>query len=147
MTTQQISVFLENRPGTLAEFCRLLQDNNIDMRAMCMADAQDFGIIRIIVDDVFHTMTILKDAGYVAQITKVLTIELVDKPGALVSILDCLEEAGVNLEYSYAFTSKQKEKAYIILKASSNEKAVAALVKKGIRPICQDELQAVFEDD
>ena len=147
MTTKQISVFLENRPGTLAEFCRVLQTNNIDMRAMCMADAQDFGIIRIIVDDVYNTMTILKDEGYVAQITKVLTIELEDKPGALVGILDCLEEAGVNLEYSYAFTSKKKDKAYIILKASDNEKAVAALSKSGIRPICQDELQELFEDD
>lgn len=146
MTTKQISVFLENKPGTLAEFCKVLQDNGIDMRAMCMADAQDFGIIRIIVDDVFNTMTVLKDAGYVAKITKVLTIELEDKPGSLVKILHVLEEAGVNLEYSYAFLSRKEGKAYIILKASNTEKAVEALAKEGINPICQDELAGLFEE-
>jgi hypothetical protein len=146
MTTKQISVFLENKPGTLADFCRVLQANDIDMRAMCMADAQDFGILRIIVDDVLNTMTVLKDAGYVCQITKVLTIELEDKPGSLVRILDLLGEAGVNLEYSYAFLSKRKDKAYIILKASDNDKAVAILQKDGISTICQDDLKELFTD-
>ncbi|MCI1722939.1 MAG: acetolactate synthase [Lachnospiraceae bacterium] len=146
MTTKQISVFLENKPGTLADFCRVLQANDIDMRAMCMADAQDFGILRIIVDDVLNTMTVLKDAGYVCQITKVLTIELEDKPGSLVKILDLLGEAGVNLEYSYAFLSKRKDKAYIILKASDNDKAVAILQKGGISTICQDDLKELFTD-
>jgi hypothetical protein len=116
------------------------------MRAMCMADAQDFGILRIIVDDVLNTMTVLKDAGYVCQITKVLTIELEDKPGSLVRILDLLGEAGVNLEYSYAFLSKRKDKAYIILKASDNDKAVAILQKDGISTICQDDLKELFTD-
>lgn len=146
MTTKQISVFLENKPGTLADFCRVLQKNDIDMRAMCMADAQDFGILRIIVDDVLETMTILKDAGYVCQITKVLTIELMDKPGSLVKILDLLGEAGVNLEYSYAFLSKRKDKAYIILKTSDNDKAVGILKTGGISTICQDDLKELFTD-
>ena len=87
MATQQISVFLENKPGTLAEFCKVLEKNNIDMRAMCVADAMDFGIVRVIVDDVYSTVTILKDEGYVCQITKVLTVEMEDKPGALGKIL------------------------------------------------------------
>ena len=81
MTTKQISVFLENRPGTLAEFCKVLQKNNIDMRAMCVADAMDFGIARVIVDNVYDTVTVLKDEGYVCQITKVLTVEMEDRPG------------------------------------------------------------------
>ena len=83
MTTKQISVFLENKPGTLAEFCKVLQKNNIDMRAMCVADAMDFGIARVIVDNVYDTVTVLKDEGYVCQITKVLTVEMEDRPGAL----------------------------------------------------------------
>lgn len=146
MTTKQISVFLENKPGSLADFCRVLQSNNIDMRAMCMADAQDFGILRIIVDDVLNTMTVLKDAGYVCQITKVLTIELMDKPGSLVKILDLLGEADVNLEYSYAFLSKRKDKAYIILKTSDNDKAISILKTGGISTVCQDDLASLFTD-
>ena len=87
MTTKQISVFLENKPGTLAEFCKVLQKNNIDMRALCVADAMDFGIARVIVDDVYDTVTVLKDEGYICQITKVLTVEMKDEPGALSDIL------------------------------------------------------------
>ena len=100
MTTKQISVFLENRPGTLAEFCKVLQKNNIDMRAMCVADAMDFGIARVIVDNVYDTVTVLKDEGYVCQITKVLTVEMEDRPGALSEILALLGEQNINLEYT-----------------------------------------------
>ena len=100
MTTKQISVFLENRPGTLAEFCKVLQKNNIDMRAMCVADAMDFGIARVIVDNVYETVTVLKDEGYVCQITKVLTVEMEDRPGALSDILALLGEQNINLEYT-----------------------------------------------
>lgn len=145
MTTKQISVFLENRPGSLGAFTKLLDEHKIDMRAMCLADAQDFGILRLIVDDVFNTMTILKDAGYVAQITKVLTIELEDKPGALVKVLDTLACQGVNVEYTYAFLSRVKDKAYLVIKTADNEKAVDLLKEAGIRPVCQDDLARVFD--
>ncbi len=144
MTTKQISVFLENRPGSLADFCKVLQKNEIDMRAMCVADAQDFGILRIIVDDTYKTITVLKDEGYVCQITKVLTIEIDDKPGALVSVLTLLGDAQVNLEYTYAFLSRQADKAYMILKVADIDKAVDVLQKGGIRLVCQHELQDVF---
>ena len=100
MTTKQISVFLENRPGTLAEFCKVLQKNNIDMRAMCVADAMDFGIARVIVDNVYDTVTVLKDEGYVCQITKVLTVEMEDRPGALPEILALLGDQNIILEYT-----------------------------------------------
>ena len=145
MTTKQISVFLENRPGALGAFTKLLDENKIDMRAMCLADAQDFGILRLIVDDVFNTMTVLKDAGYVAQITKVRTIELEDKPGALVKILDCLASQGVNVEYTYAFLSRVKDKAYLVIKTADNDKAIALLKGAGITPVAQEELARVFE--
>ncbi|MBR3070134.1 MAG: acetolactate synthase, partial [Lachnospiraceae bacterium] len=112
--TQQISVFLENRPGTLAELTGVLCDHHVDMRAMCVADAMDFGIASIIVDDVYNTMTVLKDAGYVCQITKVLTIEMQDEPGALSKILDLLGKEGINLEYTYAFLTRKKDTAYLV---------------------------------
>ncbi|MDO4614241.1 MAG: acetolactate synthase [Lachnospiraceae bacterium] len=144
MTTKQISVFLENKPGSLAEFCKVLQKNKIDMRAMCVADAMDFGILRIIVDDTFETMTVLKDEGYVCQITNVLTVEIEDEPGALVDILTTLGDAGVNMEYTYAFLSKKAGKAYLVLKVAENEKASYVLGKSGTKIVSQDDLAAVF---
>ncbi len=146
MTTKQISVFLENRPGALAAFCKVLEKHNIDMRAMCLADAMDFGILRIIVDDTFTTMTTLKDEGYVCQVTKVLTIEIDDKPGALVGLLTALGDENVNLEYSYAFLSRKEDKAYMILKLDNMAKAKEVLVKLGTRIVCQDEMEQIFGD-
>ncbi|MCR5293812.1 MAG: ACT domain-containing protein [Lachnospiraceae bacterium] len=144
--TQQISVFLENRPGTLAELTDVLWKNNIDMRAMCVADAMDFGIARIIVDDVYETMTVLKDAGYVCQITKVLTVEMADEPGGLSKILALLGSAGINLEYTYAFLSRKKDTAYLVLKVAEPEKAEAVLRAEHIRLIGQETLQGIFGD-
>ena len=80
MTTKQISVFLENRPGTLAEFCKVLQKNNIDMRAMCVADAMDFGIARVIVDNVYDTVTVLKDNGKVAVPVQGMSFTMPNSP-------------------------------------------------------------------
>ena len=146
MTTKQISVFLENRPGTLAEFCKVLQKNNIDMRAMCVADAMDFGIARVIVDNVYETVTVLKDEGYVCQITKVLTVEMEDRPGALSDILALLGEQNINLEYTYAFLTREKDKAYLVIKVADNAAAADILKQNGVKVICQDELETIFGD-
>ena len=140
MTMQQISVFLENRPGGLAEFIKALSENNIDMRAMCIAETPDFGILRIIVDDVYHTVTTMKEAGYVCSVTKVLAVEIPDKPGSLLHTLNVLGENNINLEYSYAFTMRKKDVAYMILRVNDNEKAIEALTKNGIKLVGQDEL-------
>ena len=78
MTVKQISVFLENKPGKLADFTDVLSKNEIDMRALSLAEAEDFGIVRIIVDDVYNASTVLKDAGYVFSITKVLAVAIPD---------------------------------------------------------------------
>ena len=146
MTTKQISVFLENKPGTLAEFCKVLQKNNIDMRALCVADAMDFGIARVIVDDVYDTVTVLKDEGYVCQITKVLTVEMKDEPGALSDILAILGEQNINLEYTYAFLTRQRDKAYLVIKVADNKAAADLLTKHGVKVIYQDELESIFGD-
>ena len=146
MNIKQISVFLENKPGTLAEFCKVLQKNNIDMRALCVADAMDFGIARVIVDDVYDTVTVLKDEGYVCQITKVLTVEMKDEPGALSDILAILGEQNINLEYTYAFLTRQRDKAYLVIKVADNKAAADLLTKHGVKVICQDELESIFGD-
>ena len=140
MTVQQISVFLENRPGGLAEFTKVLSENNIDMRAMCIAETPDFGILRIIVDDVYNTVTTMKEAGYICSVTKVLAVEIPDKPGSLLSTLTALGENNINLEYSYAFTMRKRDVAYMILRVNDNEKAAEALTKNGIKLVGQDEI-------
>ena len=146
MTTKQISIFMENRPGSLYELCKALEEENISMRAMCLAEAEDFGICRIIVDDPYDAATALKDHGYICKITKVLTVEIDDKPGALVGILNKLGSMGINLEYSYAFLSKKPEKAYMVLRVLHPEEAVDKLQGSDIRLICQDELEELFEN-
>ncbi len=140
MTVKQISVFLENKPGKLADFTDVLSAQGVDMRALSIAEASDFGIVRIIVDDVYNASTVLKDAGYICSITKVLAIEMPDEPGALSRIIRVLGNAGVNVEYMYAFTSSKKGRAYMIIRVADNEKAIDVLKSCGIRPICQDEL-------
>ena len=145
MTVKHISVFLENKPGQLAEFTKLLEKNEIDMRAMSLADAEDFGILRIIVDDSYKTVCVLKDAGYVCSITPVLAVEIPDKPGSLVKVLDILGENGINLEYTYAFITRKKDVAYMILRVTDNEKAGDVLSKNGIRIYCQHEISELFD--
>lgn len=146
MTVKQISVFVENKPGQLAEFTKLLEKNNIDLRALSIADTQDFGILRVIVDDSYKTVCMLKEEGYICSVTKVLAVEIPDRPGSLVKILDALGEGGVNLEYTYAFLSRKKDSAYMIFRVTDNAKAVEVLNQHGITPICQEELAGVFGD-
>ena len=141
MTVKQISVFLENSPGKLAEFTELLSGSGIDMRALSVAEAADFGIVRIIVNDVYNASTVLKDAGYVFSITKVLAVPMPDEPGALARTIKILGDNGINLEYMYAFTTRKKGIAYMILRVEDNKKAIEVLSGSGIRPICQDELE------
>lgn len=145
MTTKQISVFLENKPGQLVEFAKLLEQNNINMRAMSLADTKDFGILRVIVDDSYKTACVLKDEGYILSVTKVLTVEISDEPGSLVNVLEILGENNVNVEYSYAFTSRKVDRAYMILRVDDEEKAAEALTKKGIHLVCQHEMSELFE--
>ena len=103
MSIKQLSVFLENKPGTLRAMTDVLSQNGIDMRALSLAETKDFGIVRIIVDDVYKTTTALKDAGFVHTVTPVLGVAIPDEPGGLAQVLGVLDDAGVNAEYMYAF--------------------------------------------
>ena len=144
MAINQISVFLENKPGQLAEFTRLLEQNQIDMRALSIAETQDFGILRLIVDDPYDTVNVAKDAGYICAVTPVLAIEIPDKPGSLVKMLSALGEAGINVEYTYAFITRKKDVAYMVFRVNDPEKATRVLIKNQIRPIAQDDLSLLF---
>ena len=140
MTVKQISVFVENKAGRLAELTDYLNQHGIDMRALSIAEAEDFGVVRMIVDDAYKTSCVLKEAGYVVSITPVLAVEIPDEPGSLYKIMKILGDGGVNLEYTYAFLTRKQNTAYIILRVANNEKAVEVLGKHGIHTICQDSI-------
>ena len=144
MTVKQISVFLENRPGALAEFTRILEKSNIDLRALSLAESEDFGIVLVIVYDPYETIRILKEEGYICSVTKVIAVEIKDKPGALVKMLNALGDNNVNLEYSYAFLAKKANSAFMILRVADNDKAIKVLTQNGIRPICHEDMEGLF---
>ena len=141
MKISQISVFLENKPGGLYHLSEVLAKNNIDMRALSLAEAAEFGIARIIVDDVYKTTTTLKDEGFVHNVTPVLGVPIPHEPGGLHKVLQVLNEAAINVEYMYAFVgNNDKEIAYMIFRVQDNKAAVAALAAKGICCVDQEQL-------
>ena len=141
MTVKQISVFLENRPGTMAELTEVLSRNQVDMRALSLAETSDFGIARIITDDVYNAMQMLKEAGYVCSITKVLAVEIPDRPGELAKVIRYLGDSGINVEYMYAFITRKKDLAYMIFRVEDNNAAAEALASRGIKTLEEADIQ------
>lgn len=139
MTVSQLSVFIENKAGSLATFANLLRENGIDMRALSIADVEDYGILRIIVDDAYKTSTVLKNAAYIFKITPVLAVPLRDSPGSLADALDILGRSQINIEYLYAFVGRQKDRAYVIFRVRDNdiEKAARILADNGYSPVSE----------
>ena len=141
MSLKQISVFVENKPGKMQHLTQVLADHNVDMRALSLAETSDFGIVRIIVDDVYAASTLLKDEGFIHNVTKVLGVSIPDEPGGLNSVLTVLKDAQINVEYMYAFMGgKNVDHAYMIFRVEDRKAAVAALAAKGIRCVDQEEL-------
>lgn len=143
MTINQVSVFIENKPGSLSAFAHLLRENDIDIRALSIADVEDYGILRIIVDDVYKTTNVLKNANYVFKITPVLAVPLKDSSGSLAEVLDVLGNANINIEYLYAFVARQRGRAYVIFRVSEKdqEKAENVLTENGFAPVSQENLR------
>ena len=135
MSFRQISVFLENRPGALLEMTETLYANSIDMRAFSLAETSDFGIARIIVDDVEKTAAILREAGYILSITPVIAVEVPNEPGGLRRTLRTLSEVNVNVEYMYAFVGSDARVAMMVFRVADIDKAVTALESAGIREV------------
>ena len=144
MSVKQISVFLENRPGCLNEMTQALADAKIDLRGLSLAETSDFGIVRLIVDDVLGTATVLKDNGFVASLTDVLAVEVPNVPGGLNKVLSIINSVKINIEYMYAILgNKKSESAYMIFRVDNNEKASAALLEKGVKIMELEELSAL----
>jgi len=132
MSIKQVSVFLENKVGRAAEVIRIISKEKIDIKALALSDATDFGVLRIIVDDPDRCIKILKENNLVAQETEVIAIEIEDKPGGLNHVLTVLTENGINVEYMYATIEKKKNNAIVIFKIDEIEKAKEILANDKI---------------
>ncbi len=144
MSVKQISVFLQNKPGTLKQMTGVLAAHEIDMRALSLAETKDFGIARIIVDDVYSAVNVLKEADYVASLTSVLVVAVPDVPGGLDQLLAIFADAKVNIEYMYAFLGGEDTKhAYMIFRVADTKAAEARLANTGLKILTQEEIAEI----
>ena len=141
MSVNQVSVFLENKPGTLNKLTEVLATNNVNIRALSLAETSEFGIVRMIVNDVFEAVNVLKENNFVAILTPVLAYAIADEAGYLNGLLQKFTAANVNIEYMYAFAGK--ERAYMIFRVNDTKKAEAVLTGKGLKSLTQEEISAV----
>ena len=140
MYINQISVFIENKPGNLAKFTNFIAENHIDMRAFEIADSSEFGIIRIIVDKPLDTLSLLKDNDWICKLTQVIGVKIPDKPGAMASAMNILAEADVSVEYVYTFLARGTDDALMIFRVQDNDKVAAILKKNGVKLVSQEDL-------
>ena len=140
MSVKQISVFLENRAGALAELTGVLREHTVDMRAFSLAETSDFGIARIIVDDVDKTTAVLRAQGFIHQVSAVVAAAIPNVPGGLDRVLRVLGSENVNIEYMYAFLGASRDSACMVFKVANPEKASEALASNEIVPLEQEAL-------
>lgn len=143
MRVEQISVFLENKAGRLAEVARILSDAGINIRALSLADTSDFGILRLIVNDNARAKEALKQQGFTVGRTDVVAVEVEDRPGGLHKILDILHRGSVNVEYMYAFVQQSGSNAVIIFRFDHLDEAVKVLRANGVTVIEGERLYAM----
>lgn len=142
MSIKQISIFLVNKPGTLKNMTGVLAVNNIDMRAISLAETKEYGIARIVVDDVIHAVDILKDADFVTSVNSVIAMEIPDEPGALDKILDVFAAVNVNIEYMYSFIiGHESRSAGMIFRVNDTAAAETKLAAKGIQVLSLEDIQ------
>jgi len=142
MKVDQISVFLENKPGSLENVTRILKNANVNIRTLSLADTIDFGVLRLIVNDVDTSLVALKESGLRVSRTIVVAVEVPDRPGGLHSILEVLSQNGINVEYLYAFVEKSGENAVIIFRFDTPDKAIDVLLKNGFTVMPGEKLYA-----
>ena len=141
MSVNQVSVFLENKPGTLNQMTTVLANHGINIRALSLADTNDFGIARMIVNDVFEATNVLKEENFVATFTPVLIYSISDEAGSLNKILEKFTAANVNVEYMYAFAGKKN--AYMIFRVKDTANAEKLLQSQGLKSLTQEQIAEV----
>ena len=143
MAVKQLSIFLENKSGRLKEVTGLLASNNINIRALALADTLDFGILRLIVDDCDKATEILKKNDFTVKETEVLAVEIEDQPGGLNKVLTIFDENNINIEYMYAFVEKSRSNAVVIFRIDDSSRAVSILEAKSINTLTNDMIKAL----
>ena len=143
MKVDQLAVFLENKSGRLAAITRALSENSINIRALSVADTADFGILRLIVDDTEKAIRVLKEEGFTVGKATVIAVEVADKPGGLARVLSVLHDAGLNVEYMYAFVEKSGENAVLIFRFDDPDMAITILQNGGIKILTSQEVQSI----
>jgi len=140
MKVEQISIFIENKSGRLAEIARVLDENNVNIRALSLADTSDFGILRLLVDKTDVALSALKGSGFTVNKTEVVAVEVPDQPGGLCKILQLLDDAQINVEYMYAFAERNANNAVIIYRFDEIDNAIKILQEKGVSILTGEQL-------
>ena len=140
---KQISLFVENRPGRTAKVAKTLSDAGVNIRALTIAEAGDFGVIRMVVDNPENGYQVLRQKGFTVSMTDVLAVEMKDAPGGLYEIVNTLGESNVNVDYAYAFVTAKAQKAMLILRVDDIALARKALAGKGVKIATKEEIQAI----
>ena len=138
---KQLTVFVENKQGTLVDITETLAANHVNLRALSIADTQDFGLLRLIVNDNDTASAALKDKGYVLKVTDVIGVKIGDQPGKLSKALSVLAQAGINVEYLYAFMARTEKHAYVVLRPTDNAAAEKALEAAGFHLITDADVE------
>lgn len=139
MIVKQISAYVENTTGRLLPAVKALGDAGVNILAMTIADAEDYGILRCIVDDPDKAGAVLKENGFSAAVTEVIAVELEDRPGGLVRTLEVLSSSGISVDYLYSVVRSREGHALLVVKVSDAERAAQRLTQEGIRLVCRDD--------
>lgn len=140
MAIKQLTVFVENKQGSLVSITETLSKHNINLRALSIAETQEFGVLRLIVNDEETAEKILKEEGYILKITEVVGVKIGDEPGKLSEALKALDEQKINMEYLYAFMSRTEKHAYVVIRVENNEEAENALLKAGFKIVTESDV-------
>lgn len=135
MLIKQISVFVENKPGRMADILEVLAKNNIDISALSIADTTDFGVLRMIVSDSELAKKVLNDAGVVVKTTDVIAVSMEDKPGGLGAIMNTINDGEITVDYMYAFAGRSENGAMVVIKVNNPDKAIELLEKAGFKTV------------
>lgn len=143
MTINQLSIFVENKAGTVAEITKSIAKAGVSIRALSVADTQEFGILRLIVSDVEKAREALSESECVVSVTKVIGVEIPDVAGGLSEVLELMSENNINVEYLYAFITISGKHAYVVLRVEDNEKAAKILNEKGVKLVTQADIDSL----
>ena len=143
MAIKQLTVFVPNRKGTIVQVTDVLSKNDINIRALSIAETEDFGILRLIVNDEKTAQTVLEKEGYLIKLVDVAGVKISDEPGKLTSALDVLDKADINVEYLYAFMTRTEKYAYVVLRVENNEAAESALAGAGFNLITEKDINSL----